>query len=82
MGKGSNVAKANAARARNAAQADKPGGGGQEGMKARIGGQQKMKCSICLAEVICNSKVQLAAHHESKHSKETFEKCWPDWSSD
>jgi len=46
MGKGSNVAKANAARARNAAQADKPGGGGQEGMKARIGGQQKMKCSI------------------------------------
>jgi hypothetical protein len=80
MGKGSNVAKANAARARNAAQAEKPGGGGQEGMKARIGGQAKMKCTICLSEVNCNSKVQLAQHAESKHPKETFEKCWPEWS--
>jgi hypothetical protein len=25
------------------------------------------------------SKVQLAQHHESKHSKITFEQCWPEW---
>jgi hypothetical protein len=23
--------------------------------------------------------VQLAQHHESKHSKITFEQCWPEW---
>ena len=30
-------------------------------------------------EVNGNSKVQLAQHHESKHSKLTFEACWPGW---
>jgi hypothetical protein len=58
---------------------EKPGGGGQEGMKARLGGAPKMKCAICMTEVNANSKSQLSQHHDAKHSKLEFEKCWPDW---
>ena len=80
MGKGSNAAKNAVARARaDARDAVKPGGGGAEGMKARLGGGSKAQCAICKAEVNGNSRVQLQQHFESKHAKESFEKCWPTW---
>ena len=50
MGKGSNVQKATQARARAAARKDAEGkgGGGKEGMAARIGTGLKFKCKICM----------------------------------
>ncbi len=51
MGKGSNVQKANQARARAQARKDEEGkgGGGKEGMAARTGANSvKVKCKICL----------------------------------
>ena len=49
MGKGSNVQKKNAARARHEKEASKPqGGGGQAGKAARTGANApKVVCQIC-----------------------------------
>ena len=51
------------------------GGGGAAGKAARLGGGNKVSCAVCKTEVNGNSKVQLAQHHESKHSKLAFEAC-------
>lgn len=58
---------------------EKAGGGGADGMKARLGGGNKVQCAICKTEVNGNSRVQLQQHFDSKHSKMTFEQCWPGW---
>ena len=44
-----------------------------------MGGAQR-KCTICLSLFQANQpRAQIAAHVESKHPKETFEKCFPDF---
>ena len=78
MGKGSNVSKANASRAKAAARAaeEGKGGGGAAGIKERLGGGAKLLCSICKMELNAKDKIQLQAHVDSKHPKETYAKCF------
>ena len=79
MGKG-NAIKSAMSRERNAANADRPGGGGAAGMAERKGGAPKMACAICKQEVNATSKVQLQQHFDSKHSKMTFAQVsGPEW---
>ncbi len=78
MGKGSNVSKTNRARedaAKRAAEEGK-GGGGAAGIKERLGGGAKLLCSICKMELNAKDKIQLQAHVDSKHPKETYAKCF------
>ena len=78
MGKGSNVSKTNRARedaATRAAEEGK-GGGGAAGIKERLGGGAKLLCSICKMELNAKDKIQLQAHVDSKHPKETYAKCF------
>ena len=79
---GSNASKVARARADNAkaAAAEGKGGGGAKGMAERLQGGAMRKCTICLATFQANQpRVQLAHHVESKHAKDTFEKCFPDF---
>ena len=78
MGKG-NAIKSATARLRAEDNAPKAGGGGAEGKAARVSGAPKQACAICKQEVNATSKVQLQQHFDSKHSKLTFEQCWPLW---
>jgi hypothetical protein len=78
MGKG-NAIKSAMSRARNEDNAPKAGGGGAAGKAARVSGQVKVVCAICKAEVNASSKVQPTQHQESKHAKNTFEQCFPDY---
>jgi len=36
-----------------------------------------LKCSICMQTFMMTQKKQLPLHHEAKHSKLTFEQCFP-----
>ena len=79
---GSNASKVARARADNAKKAaeEGKGGGGAKGMADRLMGGAQRKCTICLSLFQANQpRAQIAAHVESKHPKETFEKCFPDF---
>ena len=79
MGKGSNVAKANRARADAAkrAAAEGSGGGGAAGIAERRG-TFGPKCKICLQEFpVISSRAQLQQHVTAKHDKLGFDGCFP-----
>ena len=81
MGKGSNVSKTNAARAKAAIRAaeEGKGGGGASGMKERAG-NLSVVCQICrTAFMASQSRSQLQAHVDAKHAKDgSYDKCFPD----
>lgn len=80
MGKGSNASKTARARedAAKRAAAEGKGGGGAAGAAERRGaGALTVICQICRSSFMAQqTKEQLQAHVDSKHSKETFEKCF------
>ena len=80
MGKG-NAQKTAAARARNQASAESEGkgGGGAAGMQARAG-TLAIICQVCRTGFMASqSRAQLQAHVDSKHSKtHTYDGCFPD----
>ena len=55
------------------------GGGGAAGMAARSGaGAPKVKCKICMQELITTNAKSLQEHVDAKHSKSTLAICFPD----
>ena len=91
MGKGSNLQKKQAARARHEKEASKPqGGGGQAGKAARTGANApKVVCMICRVcfrgdidrqteFMASQSDSQLKGHQENKHPTRTFAECFPE----
>jgi hypothetical protein len=83
MGKGSNVSKTNRARedaAKRAAQEGKGGGGSAGAAERRGTAALTTICQICRTSFMAQqTKEQLQAHVDSKHSKETFAKCFREW---
>ena len=91
MGKGSNLQKKQAARARHEKESKGPeGGGGKAGMASRTGANAaKIVCNICRVFYILNwiihqteflatqSTQQLQGHVDAKHPKLTFAQCFP-----
>ncbi len=75
---GGNGQKSATARARNQAKMDAQGvGGGGAAGKADRAQKMELKCSVCM-QCFPSTQVKAAqAHAESKHSKETFAKCFP-----
>ena len=54
------------------------GGGGASGMKERSG-NLTIVCSICRTSFMsAQTRSQLMTHVESKHSKDGYDKCFPD----
>ena len=91
MGKGSNVQKKQAARARHEKEANKAqGGGGLAGKASRTGANApKVVCQVCRGDVITvkysypqltatQSDSQLQGHVENKHPNKTFADCFPE----
>ncbi|KAM7453497.1 hypothetical protein BLSTO_05754 [Blastocystis sp. subtype 1] len=81
MGKGSNLQKKQAARAKHEKEANKPqGGGGQAGKASRTGANApKVYCHICRTEFMASqSNEQLQGHVDNKHPKNTFADCFPE----
>lgn len=91
MGKGSNLQKKQAARARHEKEASKPeGGGGKAGMASRTGANAaKIVCNICRVLIsfkyityqteflASQSNAQLQGHVDAKHPKLSFAQCFP-----
>ena len=91
MGKGSNVQKKQAARARHEKEANKAqGGGGLAGKASRTGANApKVVCQVCRVVVFAvnyqqtefmasQSDSQLQGHVENKHPNKTFADCFPE----
>merc|ERR1711948_125606 len=75
---GGNAQKTAMARAKNAAKASAQGagGGGKDGLAKRTNNMD-LKCSICMQTFPSTQVKGAQAHAESKHPKETFDKCFP-----
>jgi len=74
---GGNAQKSATARARNAEKAAKAAKGGSSQLKANQAAQTVV-CATCRQTFMCNStKAKLMEHVDSKHSKSTFEACFP-----
>ena len=56
------------------------GGGGAAGKAERTGaGAPKLKCKICMQELLSLNAKSLQEHVDSKHSKSTVALCFPDF---
>lgn len=77
---GGNGLKSHMSQQKNLAKkmAEGKGGGGSTGIKERTESKIGVICSICRANFTSvKMKTQLKEHWESKHTRNTFQECFP-----
>jgi hypothetical protein len=77
---GGNGLKSHMSQKKNQAKKDAKGagGGGAAGKEARMTSSEAINCAVCKAPFTsARFKTQLTSHHDSKHSKLSFQECFP-----